>query len=269
MVLLKKAISTPTSVLFASFPFHLLAPPIKNGSQRSLTMKKRVKECWFGLQLVLAILMLFTVGARADAILQPVSASADVPSISGTNPDNTRNQNSLSIGYTSGVTDFDSYIASIPTDLCCDSSSAWAAIGFTSANMTYDLGGIFTIESMALWNRGLAAQGIRDFRLLVAPTAEFLTPTILGDFTATAIVPGTVGDAVRPEVFTFAPTSAAFVRLSIFNMHGPCCVSFAEVAFERTPVPEPATSVLLLSGLVMVGLAKRKRAGEKRRSSRL
>ena len=34
-------------------------------------------------------------------------------------------------------------------------------------------------------------------------------------------------------------------------------------------VPEPATSVLLLSGLVMVGLAKRKLASGKRRSSRL
>ena len=34
-------------------------------------------------------------------------------------------------------------------------------------------------------------------------------------------------------------------------------------------VPEPAPSVLLLSGLVMVGLAKRKRDSKKRRSSRL
>ena len=36
-----------------------------------------------------------------------------------------------------------------------------------------------------------------------------------------------------------------------------------------TSVPEPATSVLLLSGLAMVGLAMRKRDREKRRSSRL
>ena len=36
-----------------------------------------------------------------------------------------------------------------------------------------------------------------------------------------------------------------------------------------TTVPEPATSVLLLSGLVMVGLANRKRERQKRRSSRL
>ena len=34
-------------------------------------------------------------------------------------------------------------------------------------------------------------------------------------------------------------------------------------------VPEPATSVLLLSGLVMGGLAKLKRAREKRRSTHL
>ena len=38
---------------------------------------------------------------------------------------------------------------------------------------------------------------------------------------------------------------------------------------SATAVPEPATSVLLLSGLVMGGLVNRKRAKEKRRSSRL
>jgi len=45
----------------------------------------------------------------------------------------------------------------------------------------------------------------------------------------------------------------------------------ALITIEDKPVyvAEPATAVLLLSGLVMVGLAKRKRARGKRRSSRL
>ncbi len=46
-------------------------------------------------------------------------------------------------------------------------------------------------------------------------------------------------------------------------------VGHALVREAPVTVPEPATSVLLLSGLFMVGLAKRRRAREKRRSSRL
>ena len=42
-----------------------------------------------------------------------------------------------------------------------------------------------------------------------------------------------------------------------------------ELTITAHVIPEPATSVLLLSGLVMGGLTKRKRAREKRRSSRL
>ena len=46
-------------------------------------------------------------------------------------------------------------------------------------------------------------------------------------------------------------------------------LSHALIRETPTPVPEPATSILLLSGLFMVGLAKGKLARGKRRSSRL
>ncbi len=58
-----------------------------------------------------------------------------------------------------------------------------------------------------------------------------------------------------------------------FDSQNDTQIGSALIRGNASPAPEfnqePATSVLLLSGLAMVGLAKRKRTGGKRRSSRL
>jgi len=64
--------------------------------------------------------------ARAGVILQAASASTDMGTLAGS-PDNVRNQSGLSAGYTSGVTDFDAYLAGNPTH---DSSSGATRLGF-------------------------------------------------------------------------------------------------------------------------------------------
>src|SRR5262245_27194038 len=75
-----------------------------------------VKTTLTPLALAVALLAGPAPAARAGFVLQPAGASTNMGSIVGTSsPDNTRNQSGLSAGYTSLVTDFDSYIASNPT----------------------------------------------------------------------------------------------------------------------------------------------------------
>ncbi len=196
--------------------------------------------------------------ARAGVILQPASASTNMGTFDGS-PDDTRNQSGLSAGYTSGVTDFDAYVASNPTHASNDFANDWiSAGGFPTGNFDFALGGTFTIQSFALWNIGGNEDfNLRGFELLASDDASFSTFTSLGTFDAN---PNTGPDtAVLPEVFPFAPTSAAFVRMRITSNNGSIfSTGFGEAAFEvqssPTAIPEPGTLALLASGVLSAGL---------------
>lgn len=215
-----------------------------------------------------ALLASLAPAARAGFILQPAAASASIGTTNGS-PDNTRNQSGLSAGYTSLVTDFDAYIASAPTHNSFLDVNLWLASA-ESGNLDFDLGGTFTIESFALWNRGSShSVNVRDFELLADDNAAFSSPTSLGAFVANS----NTGPffAVLPEVFTFAPSSASFVRMRIvstsFSAIG-IVPLVGEVAFEAQPAvtaaaPEPATLTMfgLFAPALLFGLRRRASRG--------
>ena len=205
--------------------------------------------------------------ARADFILDPASASTNA-AIVVASPSHAINQSGLSAPYTSGVTDFAAYIASNPTHNSGPAANSFAghnnSLGFTPFNLDFNLGGTFTLDAFALWNFGSNAfVNVVGFDLLASADSSFSSTTLLGSFNAN---PNTgFGSAVLPEVFTFTPTSAAFVRMRITSNNGFSSTIFGEAAFSvqaaATSVPEPSTFALLgLGALALVGYARRRKA---------
>lgn len=204
--------------------------------------------------------------AQAGLILQPVSASSPTATfIAQGSPTNTIDQSGLSTGYTSGVTNFDTYIASSPTHDSSLIATLWLAdpnVGST-VDLDFDLGGSYAIESMAFWNRGSNHySNTRAFQLLVADNAAFTGATVVGNYSDVNTNTGSF-TAVLPEVFTFAAITASYVRLQI-DVSQDGQVRVGEVAFEVAPqqtVPEPGTLALVLaSGLALAAVRRQSRA---------
>ena len=204
------------------------------------------------------VLIAAVVPVQAGPILQPAAATAS-SQFSGVfgDPANAISQSGLSVGYRSLVTDFDTYIASNSTHIGSTASFVWFARFGAPFPITFDfdLGGTFLIESFAMWgdNQSLPTkQYVNAFELLADDNPAFSSPTSLGSFNYTNVGTG-------PEVFTFATTSAAHVRMVIRSNHGSNNRGFGEGAFEVTDVLEPTTLALFSLGLVGAGLARRRK----------
>lgn len=196
--------------------------------------------------------------APASVIIAPVAGRIDLGGPGFGSLTNTFNQSGLSVGYTSGVTNFDTYIGSNSTHTLAFAGFEWfsnvsTGIDQNPAQVTYDLGSVMTIDRMALWNE--ESSGIGTLDLYTSTDGTNFTPLAL------ALLPtdNPLAD-YGADVFSFAATNARYVRLVMTDSPQPKPGSFnaaaiGEVAFrigEIQAVPEPTTlavfSLMALGG---------------------
>jgi hypothetical protein len=137
----------------------------------------------------------------------------------------TFNQAGLSHNYVSGVTDFDAFMALNPTHTNVFDGFEWFSnSGTTSASVTYDLGSIFTISRLALWNEESSGIGTLDLwgssnGLDFFSLALGLKPT-----------DNPLGPDYSADVFAWSATDLRYVRFDMSD-----CPSRSPVASRRAP----------------------------------
>ena len=197
----------------------------------------------------------FATAAHGAAIIQPVAATTSLDG-GGWDIAWSINQVGLDYSYVSGVTDFDTFTATV------GHSGGWGW-GFSgpsggtnsSGTIDYDLGSEYLIESLALWDgqgpAGIFGQ-IHQFNVYTSNDPTFATANLVGGYMGTSAPFG-----YAAQVFAMIPSSGRYVRIHALSFYAGD-ISVGEIAFEGTPVPAPAATALLGMGGVM-GLRRRRR----------
>jgi hypothetical protein len=210
---------------------------------------------------VFAVLLLLTIAPSvfADRI-STVTATTNMGSGFGTSLTNTVNGvglTSLSLTATHGAT--------VPRN-------SWvSAQGVLTGQITFNLGGLSSVNSFSFWNQnnggpGLAGStGIQGVQVLYSTDGTTFTALLGGP----SVFARETGNTSSPQIFSFTAVNAAFFRFVVLSNYGdPGQTGFAEVGFNRvTAVPEPTTMLLLGTGLAGIGAKVRSRrkanAGDK------
>ncbi|HMP06952.1 MAG TPA: discoidin domain-containing protein [Lacipirellulaceae bacterium] len=220
-------------------------------------------KCKFVWAYIISICLIAFFPQTSDAglVIAPASASTNMGRFSTFGNEyrieNVINGSGLSIPYISGVTDFNTYIASNPTHIGAAAANVWASqTGTYTGHVDFNLGGQKTIAAFALWNSAQnSSSRVATFTLLASPDDTFANTVNLGSFTTNT---SGFSNAVQAEVFTFSATDAAFVRMqitSIAALGGNNVASMGEVAFSA--VPELGSAILVGSGLLLALVRKR------------
>jgi hypothetical protein len=146
-----------------------------------------------------------------------------------------------------GVLDFDAFVQLGPT------GSAGSFAG--PYTVSYELGGLFGITGMTLWNNAgsieLDGEGINAFTLVFRNGAS-----TIGTYNGSAL------DVLAPQSFALAAAGVSAIDLVIQSNHltTRTYVDFYEVEFEGTTVvPLPASFPLLATALVAATRFRKRR----------
>ncbi len=203
------------------------------------------------------------VPAAAAFILSPVGITSSSNNPFFGDPTVLINHGGLVTPFTSGVTNFDTYIAGNPQHTIFSAGAEWFSdYHTTGATLTLDLGSTYTLDRLAVWNDeywgvGAIAVSTSFDGVTYTPNVSGLAPT---DHPLNS--PTTYG----ADVFALTTTSAHFVKLELSgcpqpdgNPDGGC--GLGEIAFSAatpTATPEPAAFAILGIGFVALGALRRR-----------
>ncbi|MGZ0078252.1 hypothetical protein [Methylomonas sp. YC3] len=237
-----------------------------------MTSRKNGWACMFGLLGIVTLAQ----PAAAGTILSPVavinntignySGIAGFPAKTDEKP--MFNQSGLSAGFSSGATAFADYMNLNPTHIGAgpEIGNGWISPAYCPCTgiLDFDLGAIYKIQKMALWNMASnSGANVASISLFTSLEADFSTSNKAGDFTnpempsdldPTPPYPATVFDLIDSE--------ARYVRLQINSYYEAYLVSeIGEIAFDvaaPAAVPIPAGIWLFVSGFAgWVGSSKK------------
>lgn len=203
--------------------------------------------------------------AQAGTIVSAVNATAISGGPGIGDLADTYNLFGLTIDYVSGVTDFDSYIASNPLhDFDYRGQEWFSNEGTTSAVVSYDLGKVQNIQGMALWNEDGA--GIGKLNLLGSTDGSNWF-SLLSNLRPTD---NTYEAFYKADIYSWQSVALRYVKLdmSACPQSQPAdkpliACGIGEVAFNAaaptTTVPElnPIGMGVLGLGLMALGLRRR------------
>ena len=205
--------------------------------------------------------------AQAGVIVSPVTVVSNSLGEYSAAFDSPRmiNQAGLSSSFTSGVTDFSTYIASSPVHATVESAGGtWlSSTGNRTGMIDFDLGSTLNINQVALW-QGVAGNeaGVNAFRVFTSSDSAFTSATLVGSYNAAI---GTDGPEIA-QVFDVTDTSARYIRLQIDSNHGHGSLTgLGEFAVDATTssvnaVPEPTSFAIFgLGAIVMAGMGWRRK----------
>jgi hypothetical protein len=217
-----------------------------------------MKKQLFGTYSLLAFSVpaaLFTIAPDAQAIgvMRGSTATTALTSIAGSNVANITNQSGLSSPYTSGVTDFSSYVAN--TTNLSPAPSNFFLFNSNSGVITFNLGASYTLNALALWQFAAdTPTSVRGFNLYADTDADTSNlGTSLGSFNAINST-----NPIGAQVFNFSSTSTQFVQLEITSNGNSTNTGLGEVAFaEAVPWETDALSVIGTTLLFAGGVWKK------------
>jgi hypothetical protein len=192
-----------------------------------------------------AVLLTLAPNAQAAGLVLGSTATTTMGQGLGVSPiSNVTNQSGLSATYTSGTTDFDSYVSSTTSNSIMAVNNWFSALNVKTGFVTFDLGASYDVNTLALWTlQSGNTNAVRNFSLYADTDANTSSlGTLLGNFSAVNAA-GT-SNATQSQVFNFATTNTRYIQMNITSNAGGSYSALSEVAFGGTApaaVPEPLT----------------------------